>query len=98
MQPAASAGPIFQLVNISGKFQGTICPTTPTGSRKRSSEARFDRDNGALELVGHAAEVAEGHGGARHIEAAGVAERMPGVEAFPAGRDFRRRPRWRRRA
>ena len=31
--PAASAGPIFQLVNISGKFHGTICPTTPTGSR-----------------------------------------------------------------
>ena len=31
--PAASAGPIFQLVNISGKFHGTICPTTPTGTR-----------------------------------------------------------------
>ena len=31
--PAASAGPIFQLVNISGKFHGTIWPTTPTGSR-----------------------------------------------------------------
>ena len=31
--PAASAGPIFQLQNISGKFHGTICPTTPSGSR-----------------------------------------------------------------
>jgi hypothetical protein len=31
--PAASAGAIFQLVNMSGKFHGTICPTTPTGSR-----------------------------------------------------------------
>ena len=31
--PAASAGPIFQLVNISGKFHGTIWPTTPIGSR-----------------------------------------------------------------
>ena len=31
--PAASAGPSFQLVNISGKFQGTIWPTTPMGSR-----------------------------------------------------------------
>ena len=31
--PAARAGPIFQLQNISGKFQGTIWPTTPTGSR-----------------------------------------------------------------
>ena len=31
--PAARAGPSFQLQNISGKFQGTIWPTTPTGSR-----------------------------------------------------------------
>jgi ribulose 1,5-bisphosphate synthetase/thiazole synthase len=31
--PAARAGPIFHEVNISGKFHGTICPTTPTGSR-----------------------------------------------------------------
>ena len=31
--PAASAGPIFQLVNMSGKFHGTICPTTPMGAR-----------------------------------------------------------------
>ncbi len=31
--PAASAGPIFHEQNISGKFHGTICPTTPNGSR-----------------------------------------------------------------
>ena len=31
--PAARAGPSFQLVNINGKFHGTICPTTPIGSR-----------------------------------------------------------------
>ena len=31
--PAARAGPSFQLVNITGKFQGTIWPTTPSGSR-----------------------------------------------------------------
>ena len=31
--PAARAGPSFQLVNISGKFHGTIEPATPTGSR-----------------------------------------------------------------
>ena len=31
--PAASAGPSFQLVNISGKFHGTIWPTTPMGTR-----------------------------------------------------------------
>ena len=31
--PAASAGPIFQAAMISGKFHGTIAPTTPIGSR-----------------------------------------------------------------
>ena len=33
VQPAASAGAIFHTAIISGKFQGMICPTTPTGSR-----------------------------------------------------------------
>ncbi len=32
MQPAASAGPSFHAAISSGKFQGMICPTTPTGS------------------------------------------------------------------
>ena len=32
--PHASAGPSFQLAMLSGKFQGTIRPTTPSGSRK----------------------------------------------------------------
>ena len=32
--PAASAGAIFHEVITSGKFQGTISPTTPSGSRK----------------------------------------------------------------
>ena len=31
--PAASAGPSFQAAIASGKFHGTIRPTTPTGSR-----------------------------------------------------------------
>ena len=31
--PHASAGPSFQLAMLSGKFQGTISPTTPSGSR-----------------------------------------------------------------
>ncbi len=31
--PQASAGPSFHEANSSGKFQGTIIPTTPTGSR-----------------------------------------------------------------
>ena len=31
--PVASAGPSFQEAMLSGKFQGTIRPTTPSGSR-----------------------------------------------------------------
>ena len=31
--PVASAGPIFQLAMLSGKFHGVIRPTTPSGSR-----------------------------------------------------------------
>lgn len=31
--PQASAGPSFQEANRSGKFHGTMSPTTPTGSR-----------------------------------------------------------------
>ena len=37
--PAASAGPIFQAAMISGKFHGTIAPTTPIGSRVISASA-----------------------------------------------------------
>src|SRR5574342_1102837 len=33
VQPAASAGATFQVARLSGKFHGTIAPTTPTGSR-----------------------------------------------------------------
>ena len=41
MLPAASAGPTFQLAIMTGKFQGTISPTTPIGSRSvRSSPGR----------------------------------------------------------
>ena len=31
--PAASAGANFQAAIKNGKFHGTICPTTPMGSR-----------------------------------------------------------------
>ncbi len=31
--PAASAGATFHEARFSGKFHGTIAPTTPTGSR-----------------------------------------------------------------
>ena len=32
-QPHASAGATFQAAVCSGKFHGTMAPTTPTGSR-----------------------------------------------------------------
>src|SRR5215207_3270809 len=35
--PAASAGAIFQLAIVSGKFHGTMSPTTPSGSLKVTS-------------------------------------------------------------
>ena len=37
MFPAASAGATFQLAMVSGKFQGTMSATTPTGSRSVKS-------------------------------------------------------------
>ena len=33
VQPQASAGATFHMLIISGKFQGTMAPTTPIGSR-----------------------------------------------------------------
>ncbi len=33
VQPQASAGAIFHMPIISGKFQGMMAPTTPSGSR-----------------------------------------------------------------
>ena len=32
VQPAANAGASFQLVNVSGEFQGVMIATTPFGS------------------------------------------------------------------
>ena len=40
--PAARAGPSFQLAMSSGKFQGTIRPTTPIGSRRVRSRPGFE--------------------------------------------------------
>ena len=44
-QPEASAGPIFQAIIRSGKFQGSTRPATPAGSRTMS--ARWSSDWGA---------------------------------------------------
>ncbi len=43
-------------------------------------ETRLDRNHGALELVGHATEIAEACCRARHIERPGIADRVTGVQ------------------
>ncbi|MCY1501631.1 hypothetical protein D9M68_357120 [compost metagenome] len=45
-------------------------------------KTRFHRHDRAFKLVGHAAEVAEAGGGARHIERTGIADRMARVQGF----------------
>ncbi len=45
-------------------------------------KAGVHRHQAPLELVGHPAEIAEGRGGARHVEHPGVADRMAGVDRF----------------
>ena len=42
MLPAASAGATFHEAINSGKFQGTMRPTTPIGSRRVRSSPGFD--------------------------------------------------------
>ena len=42
MFPAASAGATFHEAIFSGKFQGTISPTTPIGSRSVKSSPGFE--------------------------------------------------------
>ena len=81
--PAARAGPIFQLQNISGKFHGTIIPTGPERLAQHVvQEAGFDRDDVALDLVRHPAEVAERGRGPGDVEVPAVTHRMSGVERF----------------
>ena len=45
-------------------------------------EARLDRNDPALQLVGHAPEVAERHRGPWHVQAARIAQRVSGIEAL----------------
>ena len=54
-------------------------------------ETRLDRDHVALDLVGHAAEVAERRRGPHDVEVAAVADRVARVERLDASRA--RRPR-----
>jgi hypothetical protein len=48
-------------------------------------EAGVDRDHRALDLVGHAAEVAEAERGARDVEVGAVADRVAGVAGLELG-------------
>ena len=41
VQPAASAGAIFRVIWLSGKFHGVMQPTTPIGSRTTSELPTF---------------------------------------------------------
>ena len=61
VQPAASAGASFQLVSVSGEFQGVMIATTPFGSYLRIGEDAFlvGRDDRTLDLVGQAGVVLE---------------------------------------
>ena len=50
VQPVASAGPSFQAAIRSGKFQGMIWATTPTGSRDRVREKKsWPAESGMVE-------------------------------------------------
>jgi hypothetical protein len=83
--PAASAGAIFQLVYIRGEVPGHhLADDADRLAQQVIEEARLDRHHRTLELVGHAAEVAEAQRGTRHVERARVAQRMAGVERLEA--------------
>ncbi len=83
--PAARAGPIFQLQNMSGKFQGTmVADDAQRLAQHVVEEARLDRDDVPLDLVRDATEVAERGRRADHVQVAAVADGMPGVQALQA--------------
>ncbi len=86
VQPHASAGAIFHMPIISGKFQGTIAATTPTGSRtvirKRIGARGHDL---AVDLVAPAGVVGERIDGGGHVLALHGRDRLAGVQAFDGG-------------
>ena len=79
--PAASAGPIFQAAMISGKFHGTIAPTTPIGSRVISASASWPggRDL-VVDLVDRLGVPAHAARRGRDVDAEAVADRLAHVE------------------
>ena len=76
--PQASAGPSFQLAMLSGKFQGTISPTTPSASRNVAANAARGRDRLAEMLVDRAGVVVEDLGDHADL-AACPGDRLPDV-------------------
>ena len=69
--PAASAGAIFQASISSGKFHGMIWPQTPTGAIAGKL---------ALDQLGPAGVVVEVAGDQRHVDVAGLADRLAVVQ------------------
>ena len=78
MLPHARAGPSFQEEMLSGKFHGTMRPTTPSGSRKVRSIAAGDGDRLAVPLVDRAGVEVEDVGDHADL-AAGAADRLADV-------------------
>ena len=83
MLPAARAGAIFQLAMVSGKFQGTMRPTTPSGSRNVTSTPPETGMESPSKRSGIPV-VVEGLRHHRHL-AAGVAYGLAGVLRLQLG-------------
>ena len=85
VQPAASAGAIFQVDSMNGVFHGVITPTGPIGTRVEmfqcSSLGRVEAVAGLGAFVGEEAEILGGADRGLGHEAMGLA----GVDAFQHG-------------
>src|SRR6202050_3802651 len=87
VQPTASAGPSFHAAISSGKFQGIICPATPTGSgqlyvQKLIVRRAGDRNRIAFDLGRPSGHVAEKLSGQRNIRDARDLQRLAVIERF----------------
>ena len=75
--PQASAGAIFHASISSGKFHGMTWPATPSGW--------VGAEAGVLELVGPAGVVEEVGRGERHVDVAGLLDRLAVVDRLEHG-------------
>ena len=79
--PAASTGPIFQAAMSSGKFHGTIAPTTPIGSRViNASVSRSRRRHLVIDLVDGFGIPTDAVRAAGNVDAQTVADGLAHVE------------------